>query len=360
VASNGVLLGGLALLLVGFGFKIAAVPFHMWSPDVYEGSPSPVTGFMAAVVKVGAFAALLRVFVTSFSTVRTDWQPIIWALAILSLVVGAVLALMQTNVKRMMAYSSINHAGFILLGVEVANTQGVSAALYYLFTYVFMVIGSFAVITVMSREGDHGNQISDYRGLAKRQPLLALAFAALLLGQAGIPFTTGFLAKFGVVGASVDSHAYTLATVAMVSAAIAAFFYLRVAVTMYSPVGRIGDTGGDDLDEDGDWADPDGSPAGSTTPADAPVGVAPAGAAAPAAAAAAGEVDPPDSVFDRVSSLQTLTDAPPADSVVDRGVIPVPWLTSLVIGISVAFTVVFGIIPGPILDFAHQATLLFP
>jgi NADH-quinone oxidoreductase subunit N len=356
VASNGVLLGGLALLLVGFGFKIAAVPFHMWSPDVYEGSPSPVTGFMAAVVKVGAFAALLRVFVTSFSTVRTDWQPIIWALAILSLVVGAVVALMQTNVKRMMAYSSINHAGFILLGVEVANTQGVSAALYYLFTYVFMVIGSFAVITVMSREGDRGNQISDYRGLAKRQPLLALAFAALLLGQAGIPFTTGFLAKFGVVGASVDSHAYTLATVAMVSAAIAAFFYLRVAVTMYSPVGRIGDTGGDDQDEDGDWGDLDGNPAGSTTPADASVGVAPVGAAA----AAASEVDPPDSVFDRVSSLQTLTDAPPADSVVDRGIVPVPWLTSLVIGISVAFTVVFGIIPGPILDFAHQATLLFP
>jgi NADH-quinone oxidoreductase subunit N len=240
--------------------------------------------------------------------------------------------------------------------VEVANTQGVSAALYYLFTYVFMVIGSFAVITVMSRDGDLGNQISDYRGLAKRQPVLALAFAALLLGQAGIPFTTGFLAKFGVVGASVDSHAYTLATVAMVSAAIAAFFYLRVAVTMYSPVGRIGDTGGDDQEEDTAWEDLDGSPAASTTPADPLAGVTAAGAAT----AAASEVDPPDSVFDRVASLQTLTDAPPADPVVDRGVVPVPWLTSLVIGISVAFTVVFGIIPGPILDFAHQATLLFP
>jgi NADH-quinone oxidoreductase subunit N len=162
-----------------------------------------------------------------------------------------------------------------------------------------------------------------------------------------------------VVGASVDSHAYTLATVAMVSAAIAAFFYLRVAVTMYSPVGRIGDSGGDELDEDGDWGDIDGSPAGSTTPAETTAGVVPAGATA-ASTAAASEVDPPDSVFDSVSSLQTLTDAPPADSVVDRGIVPVPWLTSLVIGISVAFTVVFGIIPGPILDFAHQATLLFP
>jgi NADH-quinone oxidoreductase subunit N len=351
VASNGVLLGGLALLLVGFGFKIAAVPFHMWSPDVYEGSPSPVTGFMASVVKVGAFAALLRVFVSSFGTVRTDWQPIIWALAILSLVVGAVLALMQRDVKRMMAYSSINHAGFILLGLEVSTTQGVAAALYYLFTYMFLVIGSFAVITVMSREGDVGNQITDYRGLAKRQPILALAFAVLLLGQAGIPFTTGFLAKFGVVGASVDSHAYTLATVAMVSAAIAAFFYLRVAITMYSPVGMIGDAVGDDpgLDHDG---------AGRVD-----IDPAPAAPAMPGAAAAGDPltaVDPQDSVFDRVSSLQTLTDEAPAESVLERGVVPVPWLTALVIGVSVAFTVVFGIIPGPILDFVHQATLLFP
>ena len=238
IANNGVLLGGLALLLVGFGFKIAAVPFHMWSPDVYQGSPSPITGFMAAVAKAGAFAALLRVFVSSFGTVRTDWQPIIWALAILSLVVGAVVALMQRDVKRMMAYSSINHVGFILLGVEAATSRGVSAALYYLFTYTFLTIGSFAVITVMSHEGDTGHQITDYRGLARRQPVLALSFAVLLLGQAGVPFTTGFLAKFGVVGATVATHAYALAVIAMVSAAIAAFFYLRVAVTMYSPVGR--------------------------------------------------------------------------------------------------------------------------
>ncbi|HUD15702.1 MAG TPA: NADH-quinone oxidoreductase subunit N, partial [Acidimicrobiales bacterium] len=240
VVSNGVLLGGLALLLVGFGFKIAAVPFHMWSPDVYQGSPSPITGFMAAVAKAGAFAALLRVFVSSFGTVRTDWQPIVWGLAVLSLVLGAAVALVQKDIKRMMAYSSINHAGFILLGVAAATTRGVSASLYYVFTYVFLVIGSFAVITVMARDGDTGHQIDDYRGLAKRQPLLALAFVALLLGQAGAPFTTGFLAKFGVVAASVDAHAYAVASVAMVSAAIAAFFYLRVAVTMYSPVGPIG------------------------------------------------------------------------------------------------------------------------
>ena len=148
----------------------------MWSPDVYQGSPSPVTGFMAAVAKAGAFAALLRVFVSSFGTVRTDWQPIIWGLAILSLVVGAVVALLQKDVKRMMAYSSINHVGFILLGVEAATTRGVSAALYYLFTYMFLTIGAFAVITVMARDGRH--RPPDHR-LPRTGPTAADAGAGL-------------------------------------------------------------------------------------------------------------------------------------------------------------------------------------
>ncbi len=334
IASNGVLLGALALLLIGFGFKIAAVPFHMWSPDVYQGAPSPVTGFMAAIAKAGAFAALLRVFLTSFGTVRADWQPIVWALAFVSLLFGAVVALMQRDVKRMMAYSSINHVGFILLGVEAATTRGVTASLYYLFTYMFLVIGSFAVITVMARDGDTGHQLEDYRGLARRQPVLALCFAVLLLGQAGIPFTTGFLAKFEVVGSVVAVHSYVLAVVAMASAAIAAFFYLRVAVTMFSPVGMVGDLGpGDSPDSAPDTA-PDGEPT------DGYGGL---------------EGDGSDGA---VSSLQVLTDAPPAAEVVERGVVPVPGLTTVVIGVTVAFSVVFGVIPGPILDFAHQATLL--
>jgi NADH-quinone oxidoreductase subunit N len=345
IASNGVLLGGLALLLVGFGFKIAAVPFHMWSPDVYQGSPSPVTGFMAAVAKAGAFAALLRVFVSSFATARTDWQPIIWGLAILSLVVGATVALMQRDVKRMMAYSSINHAGFILLGVEAATTRGVAASLYYLITYMFLVIGSFAVITVMSRPGDTGHHISDYRGLARRQPLLALAFAVLLLGQAGVPFTTGFLAKFEVAAAAEATRAYVLAAIAMVSAAVAAFFYLRVAVTMFSPVGPVGDlVDGADSAVGGGIGD-DGAGNGGIADdraGDGPGAPTSGGAGAP------------------VSSLQVLTDAPPLESVTERGPVAVPTLTWLAIGLSVGFTVVFGIIPGPILDFAHQATLLFP
>ncbi|HEY6622484.1 MAG TPA: NADH-quinone oxidoreductase subunit N [Acidimicrobiales bacterium] len=349
IASNGVLLAGLALLLVGFGFKIAAVPFHMWSPDVYQGSPSPITGFMAAVAKAGAFAALLRVFVSSFGVVRTDWQPIVWGLAILSLVVGAVLALVQRDVKRMMAYSSINHAGFILLGVQAADTRGVSASLYYLFTYMFMVIGTFAVITVVGRMGDTGHQLSDYRGLGRRQPLLAGMFAVFLLAQAGIPFTTGFLAKFQVVAASVDVHSYALAVVAMVSAAVAAFFYLRVGITMYSPVGLVADpvagevdsavsagSGGDDLDaRAGSLSGTDG--AHDVGPADGP-------------AHQGGAVER--------ASLALMTDAPAEADVATR-VVKVPGLTWVAITICAAFTVVFGIIPEPIIDFAHQATLLF-
>ena len=323
IVHNGVLLAGLGLLLVGFGFKIAAVPFHQWSPDVYEGSPSPVSGFMAAVAKAGAFAALLRVFVTSFPTVRSDWEPIVWVLALLSLVVGAVVALSQRDVKRMMAYSSINHVGFILLGVGAASARGVSASLYYIFTYMFLVIGSFAVITVVAGPGDTRSSITDYRCLAKRQPFLALAFAVLLLGQAGAPFTTGFLAKLGVIEASVAHQGYTLAAIAMASGAVAAFFYLRLAVTMFSPVGTVGDALG----------------------ADADVGDA------PSAPEAGTRGDP-------VAGLATLTDAPPALEVEERGAVPVPPLTTVAIGICVAFTVVFGVIPGPIVNFAHDATLL--
>ncbi|HEX7460322.1 MAG TPA: NADH-quinone oxidoreductase subunit N [Acidimicrobiales bacterium] len=333
IIHNGVLLGGLALLLVGFGFKIAAVPFHMWSPDVYEGSPSPVAGFMAAVAKAGAFAALLRVFVTSFPTVRADWQPIIWVLACLSLVLGAVVALTQRDVKRMMAYSSINHVGFILLGVEACSARGVSASLYYVFTYLFLVIGSFAVITVVAGPGDKRSSITDYRGLAKRQPLLALAFAVLLLGQAGAPFTTGFLAKLGVIEASVADQGYALAVIAMLSGAVAAFFYLRLAVTMYSPVGAVGDVA------DGD-----------TPLLDAPNGEPPRGSIGASVPDSSGNAEP--------ASILVLTDDAPDADVAARGPEPIPALTGVAISLCVAFTVVFGVVPGPIINFAHQATLL--
>ncbi len=332
VTDNGVLLAGMALLLVGFGFKVAAVPFHMWSPDVYQGAPSPVTGFMAAVAKAGAFAAVLRIFVSSLSTVRTDWQPVVTGLAVLTLVVGAAIALAQRDVKRMLAYSSINHAGFILLGLEAADPRGVSASLYYLFAYTVMVIGTFAVVTVMARDGDNGHDLEDYRGLARRQPLLALALAVLLLAQAGAPFTTGFLAKLQVVSAVVAVHGYVLAAIAMLSAAIAVFFYLRLAVVMYSPTGAV--------------ADPVPAAAGG----DGEEGGAGTGAVT--------ELLTFDRGSDAVPGLAVLTGAPPLDDVAERRV-AVPALTRAAILISVAVTVVFGIVPAPLVDFAHRATLLF-
>ena len=231
---SGTLLVGFALLLVGLGFKVAAVPFHAWTPDVYEGSPSPVVAFMASAVKAAGFAALLRVFVVTFDAYVTDWQPIVYALAVLSLLVGAVLGVVQTNVKRMMAYSSINHAGFMLVGVQVATDDGISATLFYLAAYTLMVIGAFAVITIIGGDGDGNHDLEAYRGLAARRPVLSLVFVLFLLAQAGVPLTAGFFAKFQVIAAAVEGRSFWLAIVAMVSAVISAFIYLRIAVTMYA------------------------------------------------------------------------------------------------------------------------------
>jgi NADH-quinone oxidoreductase subunit N len=334
VLTNGLLLAGLGLMLVGFAFKVAAVPFHMWTPDVYEGAPTPVTGFMAAVAKVGAFAALLRVLYSSLGVISADWKPIIYGLAVLSLVVGSVVALRQRDVKRMLAYSSINHAGFILLGVQSATSRGVSSSLYYLVAYSFMTIGSFAVVTVLGRTGDGDHDLTRYRGLAQRQPYLALAFAILLLAQAGVPFTTGLWAKLQVVLASVSAGAVPLAVIAMVTAAIAAFFYLRVAVLMYvsGAPGESGHALADSLPARTDggaqiaWASPEGVSGTVTTLNDELL--------------LAGEASAP-------SGEETPT------------VVGVPVLTSVAIGICVAFTVVFGIVPQPLLEFANRATLLF-
>jgi NADH-quinone oxidoreductase subunit N len=328
VVTNGLLLAGLALMLVGFAFKVAAVPFHMWTPDVYEGAPTPVTGFMSAVAKVGAFAALLRVLFSSLGVISSDWRPIIYGLAVLSLVVGAVVALRQRDVKRMLAYSSINHAGFILLGVESATTRGVSSSLYYLVAYTFMTIGSFAVVTVLGRKGDEDHDLTRYKGLAQRQPLLALTFTILLLAQAGVPFTTGLWAKLQVVLASVSAGAVPLAVIAMVSAAVAAFFYLRVAVLMYVS-GASDETSASASATAGaltGWASPDGVGATIST---------------------------------LNGELLLAGDAPAPTTEVTPSVVKVPALTSLAIGTCLAFTIVFGVAPGPLLDFAKHATLLF-
>ena len=235
VTTNGVLLAGMGLLLVGFGFKVAAVPFHNWAPDVYQGAPSPVSGFMAAAAKIAAFAGMLRVFMTALESLRLDWQPLVAALAFLSLIVGAVLAAVQTDVKRMLAYSSISHAGFMLVGLQAGTIDGVASTLNYVAIYAFMLLGAFAVVTVASSPShDVKQDLSDYRGLARRRPGLALLFTIFLLAQAGVPLTGGFIAKFDVIAAAVHAKSYALATIAMLSAVVAAFLYLRIVLSMYT------------------------------------------------------------------------------------------------------------------------------
>jgi NADH-quinone oxidoreductase subunit N len=235
-------LAGIALLIVGLGFKVAAVPFHVWAPDVYQGAPSPVTAFMASVGKAAAFAAMLRVLVIALPFYRNDWRPIVWVLALVTLLVGSFLAVVQDNVKRMLAYSSISHAGFILVGVEAAAHgageadagPGMPSVVLYLLLYSVLVIGSFAVVTVVSRGSDGNTDLASFTGLARRRPMLALAFTVFLLAQAGVPFTTGFIAKFAVIQAAVEVESYAIAIIAMVAAVVAAFLYLRIMVTMWA------------------------------------------------------------------------------------------------------------------------------
>jgi len=233
-ANRNLALAGMAMLIVGLGFKVAAVPFHTWTPDVYQGSPSPVTGFMAAAAKAAGFAGMMRVLFLGLLPLRDDWRPAIWALAVLTLLGGSVLAIVQTDVKRMLAYSSISHAGYVLVGVYATSPAGAAGAQYYLMTYAFTVLGSFAIVSAVARRGDGATSIEDFRGLSTEQPALALAFTILLAAQAGVPLTTGFLAKFAVIRAATTSSDYSLAIVAMLVTAVAAFFYLRLIVTMYA------------------------------------------------------------------------------------------------------------------------------
>jgi NADH-quinone oxidoreductase subunit N len=287
-------LAGIALLIVGLGFKVAAAPFHVWVPDVYQGAPTPVTSFMASVGKAAAFAAMIRVLVVALPFYKDDWRPIIWVLSLLTLLVGSILAVVQKNVKRMLAYSSISHAGFILVGMEAAGYgagtsdpgPGVPSVVLYLILYSVIVIGSFAVVTVVSRSREGDTDLDSFAGLAKQRPVLALGFTVLLLAQAGIPFTSGFIAKFGVIQAAVEVESYALAVIAMVCAVIAAFLYLRIMVSMW-----VGD---------------------------------------PAADASAG------------------------DAAV--GAVAVPFSMGVVITLSVAFTLVLGVLPGWLIDAADQVT----
>jgi NADH-quinone oxidoreductase subunit N len=228
---------GLGLLIVGLMFKASVAPFHTWTPDVYQGAPTPVTAFMAAATKVAAFGAILRLLYVAFGTADWTWRPLIYGLAIVSMVVGAVLGLTQTDVKRMLAYSSIAHAGFLLTGVIGLGTNGagpgLAATMFYLLTYGLTTLGSFAVVTLV-RDGDgEATHLSQWAGLARRSPLTAALMTFFLLALAGIPLTSGFTGKFVVFRAAIETGAWPLALVALLASAVAAFFYLRLVVLMY-------------------------------------------------------------------------------------------------------------------------------
>lgn len=232
-AEGGLLIIGVGLMIVGLGFKVAAVPFHMWTPDAYQGAPSPVTGFMAAATKLAAFAALIRLLDVSLFSLRDDWRPLVIGIAIVTMLLGSIFAVMQEDFKRLLAYSSVAHAGFVLTGVVAANDRGVSGSLFYLAVYGITILGAFAVIAAVGGRDERFVRLSDYKGLFYRRPALAGAMTLFLLSLAGVPLTSGFVAKLVVFGAVIEEGYAWLAAIGMIASAIAAFFYLRVLVVMY-------------------------------------------------------------------------------------------------------------------------------
>jgi NADH-quinone oxidoreductase subunit N len=224
---------GLALLSIGLLFKAAAVPFHVWTPDVYQGAPTPITALMAACTKVAAFGALLRVLYVGFGRVRWDFQPVIGTIAVLTMVIGAILAVTQTDIKRLLAYSSIANAGYLLVGVLALTRDGLSSSLFYLVAYGFSVLAAFAVVTLVRDADGEATHLSRWAGLGRRSPMYAALFTFVLLAFVGIPLTSGFTAKFGVFAAAIDGGQVWLVIAGVVSSAILAFPYLRVVVLMW-------------------------------------------------------------------------------------------------------------------------------
>jgi NADH-quinone oxidoreductase subunit N len=231
--SDTLLFAGMGLLVVGLLFKGSVGPFHTWTPDVYQGAPTPVTAFMAACTKVAAFGAILRVLTVAFQSTSWEWRGVLWAVAIVSMVIGAVLGLTQTDVKRMIAYSSIAHAGFLLIGAIAMTSNGLSGTLFYLLAYGFTTLAAFGVVSLVRDSSGEATHLSAWAGLAKRSPLLAGVFTFLLLALAGIPLTSGFVGKFVVFSAALSDGMAPLVVIALVASAVAAFFYLRVIVLMY-------------------------------------------------------------------------------------------------------------------------------
>jgi NADH-quinone oxidoreductase subunit N len=221
------------LVVAGVGFKIAAVPFHMWAPDVYEGAPTPVTAFLSVGSKAASFAMLLRIFVEGLPSMSADWRMLFEALAIITMTTGNLAALTQTNLKRMLAYSSIAHAGYVLIGIVAGTPRGVSATLIYLLIYSFMQLGAFAVIVMMRRQDVVGDELKDFAGLHVRHPLAAFAMLLFMLSLGGIPPTAGFMGKFWLFGAAIEAGYVWLAVIGVLNSAVSLYYYIRIVVFMY-------------------------------------------------------------------------------------------------------------------------------
>jgi len=232
-STNMLVVAGMLLMLTGFAFKVAAAPFHMWTPDVYEGAPTPMTAFMSVGPKAAGFAAALRILMVAFPTLQADWSNLLWVLAVLTMTVGNITALRQDNIKRMLAYSSIAHAGYILVGFTAGNVTGTSGILFYLLSYAFMNIGAFAVVVLIGKRGEPNGNVQDFAGLGFKHPLLAVAMAVFLFSLAGMPPTAGFIGKFYLFSGAIQKGYIWLAIIGVLNSAASVYYYLRVMVFMY-------------------------------------------------------------------------------------------------------------------------------
>ena len=233
MSGNPMILLGVGLLIVGFAFKVAAVPFHMWSPDVYEGAPAVVTGFMSTGVKAAAVAAFVRVFLSSLEPMITDWAPVLWVIAAATMILGTVVGVAQTSLKRMLAYSSVAHGGYLLAGLVAGNDVGKAAILFYLAAYALTNLGAFGVIALLGTRERANDDLRDYAGLFKSHPALAVLMTFFLLSLGGFPPTAGFIAKWYVFSAAIGSGYYSLAIIGVLSSVVSVFFYLRIVVMMF-------------------------------------------------------------------------------------------------------------------------------
>jgi NADH-quinone oxidoreductase subunit N len=233
VATNPMFVIAMLLIAVGFSFKIAAAPFHMWTPDVYQGAPTPVTAFMSAGPKAAAFAAFIRVMIFAFPMLKGNWTELLWILAVLTMTVGNIIALSQDNIKRMLAYSSIAHAGYALVGFAACNAEGAAGILFYMLSYAFMNIGAFAIVVLIGKKGEKNGNVQDFAGLAFKKPVLAVLMSVFLFSLAGIPPTAGFIGKFYLFSAAIKSGYLGLAIIGVLNSAASCYYYLRVMVYMY-------------------------------------------------------------------------------------------------------------------------------